>query len=111
VISQALVDECRALYLGGQDPRDPLASPLHGDWRGHPPLLVQVGDGEVLHDDAARHAAVARTAGGHVDLRAYAGMPHVWAIHYPAFPEAVDAVEELGAFVARVTRADARLAA
>jgi len=30
-------------YLDGADPRTPLASPLHADLRGLPPLLVQVG--------------------------------------------------------------------
>src|SRR5579885_3400098 len=30
-------------YLAGKDPRTPLASPLHGEFKGLPPLLIQVG--------------------------------------------------------------------
>ena len=37
--------------------RDPLASPLHGDLSGLPPLLIQVGRREVLLDDSVRFAA------------------------------------------------------
>ena len=34
-----------AVYLGGQNPRSPLASPLYADLKGLPPLLIQVGEG------------------------------------------------------------------
>ena len=93
-------------YLGGADARDPLASPVFGDWIGAPPVLIQVGDAEVLLDDAELLAAAIRRAGGHVTHHVYAGMPHVWQLGYPA-PDAVDAVEEIGAFVRAVTRPEA----
>jgi len=41
-------------YLGGKDPKTPLAAPLHADLKGLPPLLIQVGDAEVLLDDSTR---------------------------------------------------------
>jgi monoterpene epsilon-lactone hydrolase len=47
-------------YLGGKDPRTPLASPLHADLKGLPPLLIQVGDAETLLDDSTRLAEKAR---------------------------------------------------
>ena len=51
-------------YLGGADPRAPLAAPLYADLRkGLPPMLIQVGDAEVLLDDSTRLAGVAREAG------------------------------------------------
>ena len=34
-------------YLGHQDRRDPLASPLYAELAGLPPLLIQVGLGRV----------------------------------------------------------------
>ena len=34
-----------------------------------------------------------------VTIHVYDDMPHVWQMSYPAFPEAVEAVEELAAFV------------
>jgi len=63
ITSKAALDAMAAWYLGDHDPRDPLASPLFGDLAGLPPLLVQVGELEVLYDDAARLAERARDAG------------------------------------------------
>jgi acetyl esterase/lipase len=40
------------LYLGEQDPRAPLASPLYAGLHGIPPLLIQVESAEVLLDGA-----------------------------------------------------------
>ena len=94
-----------ATYLDGHDPADPLVSPVFGDWTGAPPMLVQVGDVEVLLDDALRLAARASDAGVDVTLHVEPEMPHIWPMSYPAFPEAVDAVEEIAAFVRRVTGA------
>ena len=45
-----------AAYLDGHDPRAPLASPIHADLRGLPPLLIHVGTAETLLDDATRLA-------------------------------------------------------
>lgn len=92
-----------AMYLAGHDPTDPLASPLHGDWTGAPPVLVQVGDIEVLLDDARALAERARHAGVDVTLHVEPEMPHIWPMSYPAFPEAVAAVDEIAGFVRRVT--------
>jgi len=76
---------------------------VFGAWSGMPPLLIQVGDVEVLLDDAAELASVAAAAGVDVEHHVYADMPHVWQLSYPAFPEAVDAVAQIADFVRRVT--------
>lgn len=103
MFSKSAADQAAGLYLDGHDPTDPLASPVFGDWSGIPPLLIQVGDVEVLLDDAARLADAARQAGVDVEHHVYAEMPHVWQLQYPAFPETVEAVDEIAAFIARVT--------
>lgn len=84
---------------GRADPLSPLCSPLNGDLRGLPPLLIQVGDAEVLLDDSARIAAKAKAAGVDATLRVYPEMPHVWHLFAPFLPEASAAIEEIGAFV------------
>lgn len=91
------------LYLGDHDPLDPLVSPMFADWAGMPPLLIQVGDAETLLDDAGTLATKAAAAGVDVEHHVYAEMPHVWQLSYPAYPEAVDAVTQIGEFVRRVT--------
>ena len=52
--------EMANLYLGGADPRSPLAAPLYANLSGLPPLLIQVGTAETLLDDSTRLADVPR---------------------------------------------------
>ena len=103
LFSRTSAEEAAPAYLGGADPTDPIASPLFGDWNGAPPLLILVGDAEVLLDDSRKLADVAKSAGVDVSLSVYPEMPHIWTMSYPAFPEAVEGVTEMAEFVARVT--------
>lgn len=86
-------------YLDGQDPHDPLISPVYADLIGLPPLLIQVGGDEILLDDAEKLAAQAVQAGVDATLHVYPGMWHVWQLFAPFLPEAEKAVEEIGQFV------------
>jgi len=43
-----------AAYLGDGPRDDPRCSTVFADLRGLPPLLVQVGENEILYDDATR---------------------------------------------------------
>ena len=103
LFSRTSAEEAAPAYLGSADPMNPIASPLFGDWDGAPPLLVLVGDAEVLLDDSRKLADVAKAAGVDVTLSIYPEMPHIWTMSYPAFPEAVEGVTEMAEFVARVT--------
>lgn len=103
LFSRTSAEEAAPAYLGGADPMHPIASPLFGDWDGAPPLLILVGDAEVLLDDSRKLADVAKAAGVDVTLSIYPEMPHIWTMSYPAFPEAVEGVTEMAEFVARVT--------
>jgi len=101
--------EAAALYLAGADPRHPYASPLYADMRGLPPLLIHVGDAEVIVDDSTRVAARAREAGVEVSLEIWDEMPHVFPAFAGLLPEADQAIERIGAWlVARYTQAAAR---
>ncbi len=67
-------------YLAGADAAQPLASPLLGELHGLPPLLLHVGNNEVLRDDALRLATKARAAGVTVQLQVWPVVPHVWQL-------------------------------
>ncbi|MBI5608536.1 MAG: alpha/beta hydrolase fold domain-containing protein, partial [Deltaproteobacteria bacterium] len=86
-------------YLGDADPALPLASPIRGDLAGLPPLLIHVGEREVLHDQVAEYARKAQDAGVDVQLVTGADMVHV----YPAFvglaAEADQAFRDAGQFM------------
>ena len=86
-------------YLGGADPRSPLAAPLHADFAGLPSLLIQVGTRETLLDDALRVAERAQAAGVDITLQEFDGMPHVWQLFASFLPEANDAIQSIGAFI------------
>ncbi len=86
------------IYLGGADPKNPLAAPLHANLAGLPPLLIQVGDSETLLDDATRITERAQKADVDVTLKIWDEMPHVWHLFAPILPEGRQAIEEIGTF-------------
>lgn len=85
------------LYLAGADPCAPLASPVFGDYGGIPPLLIQVGEYEIIRDDSVRVAARARSAGVEVSLEVWPGMVHVFQIR--GLPESQEAVQHMADFM------------
>jgi acetyl esterase/lipase len=94
------------MYLGeGRDPRNPLANPLHADLTGLPPLLVQVGDSEVLLDDSTRLAERAKAAGVDVTLEVWDEMVHVFQAFAFMLPEGQQAIDRIGEFVRERTPA------
>jgi monoterpene epsilon-lactone hydrolase len=86
-------------YLAGQDPRHPYASPLYADLHGLPPVLIHVGDAEVILDDSTRFAARARDHGVDVTLEVWDEMPHVWHAFAGLLPEAGEAIERIGSWL------------
>jgi len=86
-------------FLQGQDARDPLASPLHGDLSGLCPLYIQVGDDETLLDDSVRLAERARAAGVECRLDVFPEMQHVFQMAAGTMPESDEAIARLAAWV------------
>lgn len=86
-------------YVGNSDPKHPHLSPLHGDYRGLPPMLLQVGDAEILLDDSTRVAEKAKAAGVKVDLEVWPEMVHVWHVYAKLLPEAQQAIDRIGQYV------------
>jgi dienelactone hydrolase len=99
MVTEGPLREMARAYLGGKDARTPLASPLYADLRGLPPLLVQVGDAELLLDDATRLASRARDAGVDVTLEVWEEMFHVWHAFAEILPEAQRACERIAAWL------------
>jgi len=87
------------LFLGEADPRNPLASPVFGDYTGIPPLLIQVGEHEIIRDDSVRVAAKAEADGVEVTLEVWEGMFHVFQSHEPLLPEGWQAIEHIADFM------------
>ena len=85
-------------YVGSNNTQNPLISPVYGDLRGLPPLLVHAGEDEILRDDAVRITDLARSAGVDVRLNIYPRMWHVWQLNL-TLPQAVDSLDEIAQFL------------
>lgn len=99
IVTREGVDAMATAYLAGKDSKTPLASPLFADLHGLPPLLIQVGDAEVLLDDAVLLAERARKAGVEATLDVWDEMVHVWHWFFPMLDEGQAAIDRIGEFV------------
>ena len=88
-----------AMYLGGTDPKDPLASPLYADLSGLPPTYIQVGGDETLLGDSLQFDENARKAGVDVQAEVFAGQLHTFQMAAGYSPESDDAIQKLAAWV------------
>jgi acetyl esterase/lipase len=89
-------------YVGeGGDVRDPLVSPIHADLTGLPPLLLAVGEIDIMRDDSTRLAARAGHDGVAVTLEVNPEMIHGFHGLSDLFPESRRALERVGEFVRR----------
>ena len=86
-------------YIGEHDPMNAYISPLFGDFRGFPPMLLQVGSYEMLLSDSVNVAAKAREQGVKVRLSVYEGMFHVFQMAAKLMPESKRAWIEIGRFM------------
>jgi monoterpene epsilon-lactone hydrolase len=99
IVQKAGLLEMAKAYLGGKDPRTPLAAPLYANLSGLPPLLIQVGTAETLLDDAGRLAERARKAGVNVTYEPWENMIHVWHMFAPMLEEGQQAMDRAGEFI------------
>ncbi len=97
---------CAKLCLGDTPATHPWASPLHADLRGLPPVLIQAGTDELLHDQALQLHDALQAAGVTVRCEVTPGRWHVFALHAGAMPSADDAVDRLALFATTAYRDD-----
>jgi len=101
--------QAAAFYLAGRSAEDPLASPLFGDLRGLPPMMLHASSSEVLLSDSERLHARALAHGVASELHIKPGMPHVWPT-FITLPEARASLADSAAFALRVTGLQAQSA-
>lgn len=78
VLNSDYINRMIQAYADGQDLKNPMISPLFGDFRGFPPVYIQVGENEILLSDSLRlHRAFVK-ANVSVKLDTYRGMWHVF---------------------------------
>lgn len=87
-----------ALYWGLGNDRP---APIRQDLRGLAPLLIQVGNHEIILSDATRLAERAKAAGVETGLEVWEGMWHVFQAFASMIPEGKRAIDHIGQFVRR----------
>lgn len=90
--------------LGTTRPNDPDVSPVFADVRGLPPILVQIGESEVMLSDAIRLATHLADARVRTSLEIWPDMFHVWPVFAGLLPEADEALESAATFLDRALR-------
>jgi monoterpene epsilon-lactone hydrolase len=87
------------LYAGSHDLDDPLLTPLYASLHGLPPILIQVGEDELLLDDAVRFSDYAKKEGVDITLEIWPHMWHGWQTCIPDLPEANQAIEQIARYL------------
>ena len=89
-----------SVYVPNENERkNPYASPLYGDFKDFPPMLIQVGTREVLLDDSKKLNEKAKSDGCDVEIQIWDDMVHIFQGFAPYLPEANEALESISKFI------------
>jgi acetyl esterase/lipase len=91
--------DLRKYYLGDTDPTDPRASPIFANFKGAPPVQIQVAMHEILYDDNIAMVAKLRADGVDVDLHEYDHGFHVFQLLAGKVPIADAALDTATDFI------------
>lgn len=78
VLDKPYIDRMVSAYAEGQELKNPLISPLFGNFEGFPPTYIQVGENEILLSDSLRLHQAFVDANVSVKIDIYQGMWHVF---------------------------------
>ena len=87
------------LYANGRDLKDPLISPVYGDFKGFPPTYLVTGTRDMFLSDTVRAHRKLRNVGVIADLNVYEGMSHAGYLVVPNSPESMQVYAELRNFL------------
>jgi acetyl esterase/lipase len=104
VTSTGWVGAAAKLYAAGHDLRDPLLSPIFGDFNGFPPAILTSGTRDLFLSDTVRAHRKLRNAGVKAILQVFEAQSHTQFLT-PFVPETEEALGEIARFF------DAHLAA
>lgn len=102
VLNEEYINRMVKAYAEGRELKDPLISPLFGDFTGFPPTYIQVGDNEILLSDSLRLHKAMVEANVSVKIDHFPGMWHVFQMS--PFKIAYDAMERNAEFIYDICR-------
>lgn len=86
-------------YIGDNEATNPLISPLFGDLKGLPPIMLNSGVDDELFEDGEKFYLKAKRAGVNITFTAGVGMVHCYPLLAPLFREAKEAMDEIVSFI------------
>lgn len=86
-------------YVGDNDAKNPLISPLFGNLEELPPIFINSGESDELFEDGERFYLKAKESGIDITFRRGKNMIHCYPLLAPMFPEATEAMNEIVSFV------------
>jgi acetyl esterase/lipase len=97
--SKPVLDILARAFLGDTLANHPLASPVFADVTGLPPILVQIGENELMLSDAMRLANHLADNRVRVNLEVWPGMFHAWHFYAGILAEGQQALESSVRFI------------
>jgi len=91
-------DKRAELYAAGHDLKDPLLSPVYGDYHGFPPAILTTGTRDLLLSNTVRVHRKLRQAGVEASLQVYEGQSHAHYYRDVSAPESKEAFTEIAQF-------------
>ncbi len=102
VLNAGYLQEMIENYAKSQDLKNPLISPLFGEYEGFPPVYIQVGSNEILHDDASMLYKKLLKDNVCVKIEVFRGMWHVFQMS--PFKTAYEAMDKNAEFIYDICR-------
>ncbi len=93
-----LVESLALFYADGQDLKNPLISPLYGDFNGFPPTILVSGTRDMFLSDTVRAHRKLRDAGVTADLHVFEGLSHAGYLVTAGSPESISTFQEVSVF-------------
>lgn len=95
------LSEAAKLYANGHDLKDPMLSPVYGDYHGFPPAILTSGTRDLFLSNTVRVHRKMRAAGVVAELHVFEGQSHAQYEIDPFAPETKEHFAELVSFFNR----------
>lgn len=97
---EGFLGDAAKLYAHGHDMKDPLLSPVYGDFHGFPPTMLTTGTRDLFLSNTVRVHRKLREAGVEATLNVFEGQSHAQYMFDAEAPETREAFGEIAQFFA-----------
>jgi epsilon-lactone hydrolase len=98
VSNDGWLGDAALLYANGHDLKDPMLSPVYGDYQGFPPTILTSGTRDLFLSNTVRVHRKLRAAGVDAQLNVFEGQSHAQYYADPDAPETKEYFAELARF-------------